>query len=346
MITVKSKNNDVHKKWISSGLIKSINHKCKLYEEWIKSKKISDELKYKNYQKILRSAIFAAEKLYYNNLFDTRVHNSKNIWKNINSLINYKLPKSTNLLHIVKDGVKIDDPMLTANTINNYFCEVGERLSFTKSISARNNNVSFDSFLKPSLPNTFFCSNISVCELIETVKKLKSSRTIVANCVSSYLLKACINSIVHPLLYICNLSFNRGIFPDQLKTTKVIPIFKKGIKTDITNYRPISLTNPVSKVIEKLLYTRMISFLEKFKILYDFQYGFRKNHSTSIAVLDVINMIQNESYNGNYVLGIFMDLQKAFDTVNIQILLSKLDHYGFRGLNCINWFKSFFKRHM
>ena len=125
------------------------------------------------------------------------------------------------------------------------------------------------------------------------------------------------------MLYICNLSFETGIFPDKLKISKVIPIYKAGSKNELSNYRPISLTNPIAKVIEKLLHIRMTNYLEKFNLLFDFQFGFRKNYSTSIAVLDVVNMIQNELFRGNYVLGVFMDLQKAFDTVNLSILLKQ-----------------------
>src|SRR6267154_640809 len=108
----------------------------------------------------------------------------------------------------------------------------------------------------------------------------------------------------------------------------------------MSNYRPISITNPIGKVLEKLMHFRMMNYLNKSKILYDYQFGFRKKYSTTFAVIDVINMIQNELHEGNYVLGIFMDLQKAFDTINFKILLDKLEHYGFRGV-CLDWFKSY-----
>ena len=147
-ITIKSKNCSEDKKWITPGLVKSINHKCKLYKRWIKTKRHNDELKYKLYQKTLRKTLFAAEKLYYTKLFDTRAHTSKNIWKNINSLINYKQPKFTKSLKIVRDGIKLEEPLKIANVFNNYFCEVAERLSNTNNNSTNTNNISFESLKK------------------------------------------------------------------------------------------------------------------------------------------------------------------------------------------------------
>ena len=137
-----------------------------------------------------------------------------------------------------------------------------------------------------------------------------------------------------------NLSFSSGSFPFILKTAKVVPVFKKGSKLDYCNYRPISLLSNVQKTLEKLMYKRVYNFLAENNVVYDLQFSFRKKCSTSHALISLTENIRqalDEEYIG---CGIFVDLQKAFDTVDHEILLSKLDYCGIRGISN-NWFKSY-----
>ena len=136
------------------------------------------------------------------------------------------------------------------------------------------------------------------------------------------------------------MSFEKGIFPDKLKTSKIIPIYKKGDTSLMTNYRPITLSSVFNKILERLMYNRLISFLNKHNILYNYQFGFRKGFSTSLALFEVLQLVNQELANNNLVMGLFLDLQKAFDTVNHSILLEKLSHYGIRGCS-LEWFHSF-----
>ena len=267
------------KKWITSALIKSINQKCKLYKKWIKSKKKCDENKYRNYSKILRKLLDYSEKLYYLNLFDSRVNGTKDIWRNINLLVNNKTIQRADIPAIRFDGKNIDSPLLMANAFNSYFCEVGQKLSVTAP-AVTGSSLSYDSYLGHANKNSFFCSPATLSEFTSIVKDLKPSKNCIANCISSTLLKKCIDHVALPLLYICNLSFDIGTFPEQLKISKIVPVYKKGSKSLVSNYRPISITNPISKVFEKLIHARMVKYLDKYKLLYDYQYGFRKNHST------------------------------------------------------------------
>ena len=253
-------------------------------------------------------------------------------------MISYKRPKTQIFSSLTSNGTIVDHPPSMANIFNNYFTNVG--LSLNNAVPPEVLKLPFETFLGPANPNSFFCSPIILTEILDIIAKLKPSKSVVSDCFSSSLIKICCTQIVNPLHYIFNLSFQTGIFPDYLKLSRVTPIFKKGSHADVSNYRPISITNPISKILERLMFNRMVSFVERFQILYDFQFGFRKHYSTSIAVLDLVNMIQKENFEGNYVLGIFLDFQKAFDTIDLEILLKKIGHYGFRGC-CLNWFRSY-----
>ena len=153
-------------------------------------------------------------------------------------------------------------------------------------------------------------------------------------------IRSVLNYIEGPLTYVCNLSLNEGIFPDILKIANVIPLYKKDDPVFFNNYRPVSLLCSLSKVLEKLMYNRVISFLDDNNILFKYQFGFRKSHSTYLALTILMDKLIKSIENGDHVVGVYLDFSKAFDTVNHTILLTKLHHYGIRG-QALNWFKSY-----
>ena len=123
---------------------------------------------------------------------------------------------------------------------------------------------------------------------------------------------------------ITNNSILQGTFPGKLKLAKVVPVYKSDDATDPNNYRPISLLSIFNRIFEKLVYKRLKSFLEVNDVFYKSQYGFREKHSTQHAILDIVNKIQSNMDKGMYSCGIFIDLKKAFDTVNHTLLLKKI----------------------
>ena len=174
---------------------------------------------------------------------------------------------------------------------------------------------------------------------------MKNSHSVGFDNISISTLKQCSHEISPVLSEIFNLSLVDGVFPDQLKIAKVIPVFKSGDKLMVSNYRPISILSPFAKILEKIVYNRLLGFVTQNDLLVDSQFGFRKNLSTYMALLQLTDNISKSIDEHQLTIGIFLDLAKAFDTVNHKILLDKLEHYGIRG-SPLNWFCSYLSQRL
>ena len=180
----------------------------------------------------------------------------------------------------------------------------------------------------------------SPAEVEDIISKFDTNKKTGPNSLPQPILQSIKKSISIPLSNLFNMSFEAGQCPSFLKLSSVIPVYKKDSKLVVANYRPISLLSNINKILEKLMFNRLYSFLESHKCIYDLQFGFRQKHSTNHALLSMTQQIKDAIDNGNVAVGVFVDFQKAFDTVNHKILLRKLEHYGIRGI-ANKWFSSY-----
>ena len=216
-----------------------------------------------------------------------------------------------------------------------FFINVGPSLS--KKIPVQ--NCSPDQYIKKKTIFSLYLEPVTEAEIRRLIMSLKSSAPGYDN-IRSSILKMSLPIICTPLTYISNLSLQEGVFPDELKIANVIPLFKSDDPELFNNYRPVSLLCTVSKVFERIMYNRLLSFLDEYKILFSYQFGFRKHHSTYMALMTLMDNLTHCLDNGEYVIGIFLDFSKAFDTVDHNILLQKLSLYGIRG-TALDWFQSY-----
>ena len=184
---------------------------------------------------------------------------------------------------------------------------------------------------------------INESELDKEIENLDSKKSSGFDEISVKFLKICKSIILKPLVLIFNQSILTGQYPNNLKIAKVIPLFKKGEKAVMSNYRPISLLSVINKLFEKLIYKRSRKFLIKYDVLYKYQFGFRSGYSTDMALIEIVDNIKTAIDNNKFVCGTFLDLTKAFDTVNHEILLNKLNYYCIRGITN-HFFKSYLNK--
>ena len=200
----------------------------------------------------------------------------------------------------------------------------------------------FSTFLNEPVQQNFVFANVTHQSVLKCLSSLKTKKSAGNDNISTALLKDIIPFILNPIVHLFNLSLKTGYIPDSYKQAKVIPIYKSQEKNDFTNYRPISLLSTFSKLLEKIVAKQMFRFLNKHKILYEHQYGFRSGHDTTQPLLQLLDRIY-EGLNADdqrYSLGIFLDLKKAFDTVHHETLIYKLNHYGFTNVTNL-WFRNY-----
>ena len=221
------------------------------------------------------------------------------------------------------DGSETSNPKDIANEFNDYFIHVASNL--VKDIPTTGDDPT--EFVQTNT-NSFFCRPTTPEEIVSLLRNIKSSGF---DNVEPYIMREISPQIAPLLSHIFNNSFSTGVVPHQLKIAKVIPIHKNNDPNNFCNYRPISILPCFSKILERLMYNRLERFLNQSHRISEVQYGFRKKYSTYMALINLIDKISSGTDSNSFNIGIFIDLSKAFDTIDHNILFQKLNCYGIRG---------------
>ena len=330
-----------YKPWISDYILERISLKNKFLQRSAKCKNPLEKNilynRYKDLKNYITNLVRNGKKEFYKNYFDENKKNMKKIWQGIKDIVNIK-NKNFDQPSCIQNGDKtVTEPLEISNSFNKYFTSIADNILKKRKHTG---NKSFKDYLPTPLSNSIAIHPCDESEIELIISSFDVKKACGPNSIPNDLLHLLKKDIASPLALIFNLSFSSGTFPDLLKISKTIPIFKKGSRLLVSNYRPISLLSNLNKILEKLMYSRLYNFLSTHNVFYNLQFGFRSKHSTNHALLDIVEQVKISLDNKKFACGIFVDFQKAFDTVNHDILISKLNTYGVRGI-ANDWLRSY-----
>ena len=334
---IKRFNKRKHKKekWMNNELLTQIVRKNKMYVEW-KTTPVTNvnyeliKLRFKSYEKDVRFAIQEAKKSYFNRIFDTYKSDIKKTWLTINDTLSRNKNKQDLPSTFHYNGLTLTNPKEIANSFNVYFAGIGDKLA-SEIKTPTNHNANFTSYLENPTMNRLQFRHIAEEDTMKAIDNLENKNSSGHDGISNKLLKSIRYELCKPLTLIINQMLSSGVFPETFKKSKIIPLYKKGDSSLLSNYRPISLLPTISKVFERIIYNQLYQYFNDNELLAEQQYGFRAQHSTEYAAIKLFDHISKEMDSGNTPTALYIDLSKAFDTLSFDIILQKLKHYGVMG---------------
>lgn len=298
----------------------------------------------RSFSKKLKLDIEHTKRNYYYNLFDKNKHDVKKQWRTINSIVGkQKEKREIECIQSFKNPETIiSDKYCIAEEFNNFFVSVVTDLLHS---AESPNNILVNDHFKRSFPvdrvvNSFFCHPSDQFEIERCIDSLSNNKAPGLDGISAATLKSIKKFILPAFTFLINSSLEKGEFPNTLKDALVIPVHKKGNVRDVNNYRPISLLPIFSKIIEKIMKKRLLKYLNSINYFSENQFGFTENKSTEDALIGFSSDLFEGLNNNMCTSGIFVDITKAFDSVNHDILVDRLCEAGIRGIP-LNWFRSY-----
>ncbi len=320
---------------MTSGILTSKKQKESLHKIYLKER--TDDLfrNYKRYRNVYNSVIRLSKKLTIEKKLLINKKKPKQIWQIYNELTTGKFSNSK-IKEINVKGHTITDEKAMAEEFNNFFTSVGSNIA--NSISKTNTLP--QQYLKNDQPPPLVFDSIHSGEILAIINSLEPKCSTDIHGICPKLIKFVSTSICIPLAHIFTLSLKNGVFPEKLKLSRVVPIFKSGDTGNCNNYRPIALISTFAKIIEKIVSIKLTNHIELNKLLCKNQFGFQRGLSTEHCILHLTNYVTQALNENKYAIGIFLDLQKAFDVVDHSTLMTKLKNMGVGGVG-LAWFESY-----
>ena len=320
--------------WMTAGIKRSSKKLKTMYKAMLKpGATINTRETYKLYRNCLNKLKRTCKVQYYKNHCKLYKKNTRKLWEIINNSMGKLSNKNCVINSLCIENVTVTDPKDIANELCNHYSTVGKKLS-SKILTLK---TYVSKIMRNS--NSLFMSPTTRDEILLLIDKLPSKRSSGYDNLDNVLLKQLKFEIATPLEIVFNKSLQMGTFPCQMKNAEVIPLYKN--KEDLcVNYRPISLLMTMSKLLEKIVYKRTYNFLDTTGQLYSSQCGFRSKHSCENAISELVGHVIKGHERKEHTAAIFLDLSKAFDTLDHSLLLRKLELYGIRG-DALGWFRSY-----